>query len=347
MTPSEFGKIIKNDLHGVFLFYGEEQYLKQHYINLARKTVCPEDTNGISMSGEGSTLGQICRDVLETASMPSLDMGKRFITVYDIDWKKANAEQLSYIEDCAEELANYTDIVVIFDTRPENFDAGTEKKPSKLLSSLNKTLQCVGFFKETPVRLASWVQKHFSAHKINASPDVCSLLVKYCGRDMTTLNNEIIKLAAYVLQKGRDSVTTDDIHYVSCFNNEIDTFDFKNAITNGDSERAFSILSEMILHKDPPEIIMATVMKIYTELYTVKTLNESGMMKSDIAKKMGMHEYGVELYLQRVNALSRTGLEKAISLCKDADVKIKSSPLDSYQIIEVLLIKLFMTGKLR
>ncbi|MBQ7968765.1 MAG: DNA polymerase III subunit delta [Clostridia bacterium] len=347
MTPTEFGKLIKSDLHGVFLFYGEEQYLKQHYLGLAKKSACENGDSSISISGEGRSLDDICIELSQTASMPSLDMSKRFIVIYDVEWKKVKEEQLGYLEDCASELKDYDDVVVIIDTRPENFDAGTEKKPSKLLNALSKQIQCVNFPKETPARLAAWIQKHFTANKIQASPDTCNTLIKYCGRDMTTLNHEITKLSAYVLQNGRNTVTPEDIRYVSCFNNEIDTFDFKNAILNGNSERAFSILSEMILHKEAPELILGTIMKIYTDLYTVKTLNESGMMKSDISKKTGIHEYSVGLYMQRTASLSKVGLEKALDLCKEADSKIKSSSLDSYETIEILLIKLFMTGRLR
>lgn len=347
MTPTEFGKLIKSDLHGVFLFYGEEQYLKQHYLGLAKKSACENGDSSISISGEGRTLDDICIELSQTASMPSLDMSKRFIVLYDIEWKKAKEEHLGYLEDCANELKDYDDVVVIINTRPENFDAGTEKKPSKLLASISKYIQCVSFPKETPARLAAWIQKHFAANKINASPETCNMLIKYCGRDMTTLNHEITKLSAYVMQSGRSTVNADDIHKVSCFNNEIDTFDFKNAILNGNSERAFSILSDMILHKEAPELILGSIMKIYTDLYTVKMLNEGGMVKSDISKKTGIHEYSVGLYLQRTAVLSKAGLEKALSLCKEADTKIKSSNLDSYETIEILLIKLFMTGKLR
>ena len=67
MTPSDFGKLIKNDIHGVFLFYGEEQYLKQHYITLTKKAVSPDGANVISISGEGKNLGQLCREVSETS----------------------------------------------------------------------------------------------------------------------------------------------------------------------------------------------------------------------------------------------------------------------------------------
>ncbi len=347
MTPAEFGKIIKNDIHGIFLFYGEEQYLKQHYFNMAKKTVSPDGTNVISISGEGTNLADICQQISAISSIPSMDMNKRFINVYDIEWKKVNDEQLNYLEDCVAELKDYDDVLVIIDTRPDTFDAGTEKKASKLLTKLSKIVETVCFAKETPARIAAWVQKHFAANKINASAEICNMIVKYCGRDMTALNNEISKLSAYVLQNNRNTVTQEDIHNISSFNNEIDTFDFSNAVLNGDSERAFSILSEMIMHKEAPEIIMGTVLNIYSDLYTVKVLSESGMMKADIAKKVGMHEYKAGLYTQRAKLLSKAGLEKALSLCREADLKIKASALDNYDVIEVLLIKLFMTGKLR
>ncbi|MBE6671045.1 MAG: DNA polymerase III subunit delta [Ruminococcaceae bacterium] len=347
MTPTEFGKLIKTDFHGIFLFYGEEQYLKQYYLKLAQKNTCGDGTGSVVLSGEGQSLSVLCQTVMETASMPSMDMSKRFINIYDVEWKKASEDDLAFLEDCLSVLKEYDDVVVVFDTRPENFDAGTEKKPSKLFARLNKILTTVGFVKESPAKLASWIQKHFSASKVSADMNVCNMLVKYCGRDMTTLNNEISKLTYYVLQNGRNTVTESDIHIVSSIVNEIDAFDFSNAIIAGDSERAFSILNEMKLHKEAPEVILGSIMKTYSEMYTVKILAESGIAQADISKKTGIHEYRVGIYSQRVKSLSKNGLQKAISLCHEADLKIKSFSFDSYDTLDILLIKLFMTGRLK
>ncbi|MBE6718523.1 MAG: DNA polymerase III subunit delta [Ruminococcaceae bacterium] len=346
MTPTEFGKLIKTDFHGVFLFYGEEQYLKQHYLNLAKKA-CGDSTGGMAFSGEGQSLSSVCQTVIETASMPSMDMSKRFINIYDVEWKKASEDDFAFFEDCVSTLKDYDDVVVIFDTRPETFDVGTEKKPTKTFSRIDKLVTTVGFIKESPAKLALWIQKHFSASKVSADTNVCNMLVRYCGRDMTTLNNEIIKLTAYVLQNGRNAVTEADIHTVSSMVNEIDAFDFSNAIISGDSERAFSILTDMKLHKEAPEVILGSIMKTYSEMYTVKILSESGLMKQDIAKKTGIHEYRTSIYLNRVKKLSKNGLQKALSLCHEADLKIKSSNFDSYNILDILLIKLFMTERLK
>ncbi len=347
MTPTEFGKLIKNNIHGVFLFYGDEQYLKHHYINLTRKTVCPDGTNVTVFSGEDFELQDICRNLYETASMPSMDMSMRFIILSDIEWKKISEDNLAFLEDTLEDISSFDDCVVIIDTRPDSFDAGTSKKPSKLLLRLEKVSKTVHFEKEQPARLANWIQKHFSAFNVNADIDICNTIIKHCGRDMTTLNHEITKLSAYVLSHGKNTVTSEDIHEVSVAAKEIDTFDFSNAILNGDVDRAIFILSDMKQRKEAPELILGSVAKVYSDLYTVKTLMESGILKTELAKKIGMHEYKAGIYMQRAKSLSKNGLKKAISLCREADVKIKNSPLDNYTVLDMLVIRLSMTGRIR
>lgn len=349
MTPNEFGKIMKSDMHGIFLFYGEEQYLKQHYLNQSKKAVSADGQNIINISGDGQSLQNICIQITEKASMPSMDIenSKRFIYIYDIEWKKTGSDDFYALEICAKEIKDYDDVTVIIDTRPETFDAGSNKRPSKLFSSLSKTVQCVNFAKESPAKIASWLQRHFAAYKISADINICNTIVNYCGRDMTLLNNEAAKLAGYVLQNGRNSITEEDIYLVCSCVTEFDTFAFSNAILNEGSESSLSIINDMKRRKESPEMILGSIIRVYSDLYTIKALLENGIMKAEIAQKTKMHEYKAGLYIQKAKNLSKNGLEKAISLCREADVKIKSTALDSYNIIEVLIIKLAMTGKIR
>ena len=89
-------------------------------------------------------------------------------------------------------------------------------------------------------------------------------------------------------------------------------------------------------------------MKTISIPYYTSTLDlhvDEANLKAVVTAKM--HEYKAGLYIQKAKHLSKNGLEKAISLCREADVKIKSTALDSYNIIEVLIIKLAMTGKIR
>ncbi len=347
MTPTDFGKLIKSGLSGIFIFYGDELYLKNHYMKLAKNSCTPDGANVINVPGDNLTLSDVLRTVMDTACMPSMDMDKRFINIYNIEWSKVKEDDLHFLEDCANELSDYDDVVVVIDTLPDTFDAGTDKKPSALLKKITSSVKPVHFAKEPPARLAAWVQKHFAANKVIASSFVCHQLVNRSARDMAMLSNEIEKLCAYVLWDGRNEVTEIDIQKVSSFSVEINTFDFLNALLDGNYERAFLILNDMKLHKERPDVILGSIVKNFTELYSVKLLLESGYMLPDIASKMNMPEFRTKNCIQRAKVLSKAGLEKAVSLCHEADLKIKSTNFDSYNVLEILLIKLSMTGRLK
>jgi len=339
MTPTEFGKLIKNNIHGVFLFYGDEQYLKQHYISLVKKTVCENDANVTLFSGEDLELSDICRDLYETASMPSMDMSTRLIMLSDIEWKKASEDDLAFLEDTLEDISAFDDCVIIIDTRPDSFDAGTPKKPSKLLSRLEKVSKAVCFEKEQAARLSVWVQKHFSASGVKSDANICNSIIQRCGRDMTTLNHEITKLSAYVLSHGRDTVTLDDVNQVTVATKEIDTFDFSNAIMNGDVDRAVFILADMKLRKEAPEMILGSITKVYGELYTVKTLMECGILKGEIAKKTGLHSFVVTKYMAQSKQFKMKELKRAVEDCVIADESFKTGKMGDKLAVELLIIK--------
>lgn len=344
MTPTEFGKLLKKDTYGSFLFYGDEQYLKQYYLDLARKTVCADDIdlNSISVSGEGKDTADVCTEVFELASMPSMTGGRKFILLFNVDIKKANESEMQDLEELLASVSEFDDCMLVLNATEEYFDPGSEKRPSKALTRLSKVAKPVFFSKETPAKLAAWVQRHFASEKINAEPALCQFIVSFCGRDMTTLKNEISKLTAYLNSDSRNTLTKTDIRTVCSGNKEIDTFDFSNAVLDGNTEKAFYILNDMKLHKDAPELVLGAISRIFCDLYAVKTLADSGVLQKDISKKLKMHEYKTGLYMQKASYYGRNALEEAILLCHEADVKIKSTPLDSYAVLEVLLLSLML-----
>jgi DNA polymerase-3 subunit delta len=74
-------------------------------------------------------------------------------------------------------------------------------------------------------------------------------------------------------------------------------------------------------------------------MYTVKVLTDSGMDKDEVAKKTGLHQYRVGLFLSAANKRGVKRLAGLIEMCLEADEKIKSTPLDSYVVIEKLTIE--------
>ena len=81
MTFADFKNLCREGLHGVFLFYGPEDYLKSHAIRLARKSAGTDgDESGLShvvFSGLGKTPSEIGAEMEEFFSSPSFMTGMK------------------------------------------------------------------------------------------------------------------------------------------------------------------------------------------------------------------------------------------------------------------------------
>ena len=75
-------------------------------------------------------------------------------------------------------------------------------------------------------------------------------------------------------------------------------------------------------------------------MYTCKSLLEAGLTKEEISKETGLHSFRVDRFLKAASGKSTARLEKALALCMDADMKIKSSPINDYTVLDRLVMRL-------
>ena len=336
MTLKELDDKIKYAPSGVYVFYGEEEYLKRRYLEKMRETLITDETdavfNHVVLDGELDRLGD---ELVGTPLFGSA--GGRLIELRGVDFNSLNDSRLDELALAFSEVSD--DTLVVY-CRPDEFSEGTKKSPSAHFKKLSQSANLVNFEKQTPQKLIGWAGRHFASHSCAADPQVCKCLIDYCKNDMFVLASEIDKVASYALQNGQSVITQDMIYLVCSPNTVYGAFDFANAITDGDIRTALAIFADMKLRKERPENILSSVSRICGELLTVKILVDSGCSKQDVAKKMKMHEYPVSLRMAAVAKKSRSSLEAAVKSCCDADVKLKTTRLDDYTVLEVLILSL-------
>ncbi len=333
MTPNEFKSELKK-LSGGYLFCGEEDYLKRYYLSAARGLVTAEDDffNRITLSEDNFS-----SDALMSAMEALPVMSERkFIEISGVPFEGMKESELEDVITVLKKLGEYEYNVLIISA---DFDIGTQKQPSKLFKALSSVLKPVIFDKETPSRLASWVSKHFAAELIVAPPDTVNLLLRRCNCDMSSLANEIKKLSAYLKFSGREKLTVEDVMLVSSESKEIEAFDLTNALLDGRSADALSIVSELKLRKEKPEIILSGITRVISELLIVRSLIDSGATPASVSQKLNMHSYRAGLYFKNASKTDSGTLKKLLAICHDADVRIKSTSLDSYAVIDRLTVE--------
>jgi DNA polymerase-3 subunit delta len=333
MTAAEFRKELSH-LGGGYLFCGEEDYLKRRYLESARTALVTEGDvfNHICLNADTFSADRLMAAI---EALPVMAETK-LIEVSGVSLDAMNESELDELVTVLATLPDYEYNVLIFYCEADELDPGTVKQPSKRLKQLASALKPVIFWRETPARLAVWTAKHFAAEQIVAPPDAVNRLLTRCGCDMFTLSSEIEKLCWYLKAQGREKLTEADVFLVSSESKEIAAFDFTDAILNGRPDDAFSILGELKLRKEKPEILLSSMARVICDLLTVKVLTDSGLTASTIASRLSWHEYKVGLYVKSASRCSTAILHRLAERCYEADLLIKSTKVDSYTVLDRL-----------
>lgn len=334
MTPNEFRNELKKP-SGCYLFCGEEDYLKRHYLSALRKAVITEGDvfNHIIINSDNYSPERLF-GAIEALPMMS---DKKLIEITSVDIAGMNESELEELSNVLSQIGKYEYNVVLIYTEPFEFSLGNKKQLSKEYSCLKDHVKVVAFDRESPARLASWVTKHFTAELIVAPPDEVKLLMDRCSCDMYTLASEIDKLSCYLKANGREKLTVDDILTVCGERKEIAAFDLANAIIARNGKAAFAVLHQMKLEKEKPEVLLSGVSRTIGDMLIVKTLLSGGMNSSEISRKTSIHEYRVSLYAKSASGIEIERLNELVERCYEADKLIKSTSLDSYTVIERLV----------
>lgn len=336
MTEAEFRQELK-DLHGGYLFYGEEDYLKFSYSKEVKKRVLDgafDDFNHIIIYGEDYSPSALSQAI---ASLPMMSE-KKLVEVRSLDIKALKKDDLISLGEALSTISDCDHTVLILRADSHLFDAGRPKAPSEALKIITKHLKGVEFTFPQGTRLVSWILRHFSEGNIEFDAVLSNYLVEICGHSMWTLSNEIDKLCSYAKGNGLNEITKEIIDRVCCKTIEYEDFQLTNTLLEGNPTLVFDTLRRQRLNHEPPNIILFSVVKMYTELYAVSRLNSMGLSKSQIASELRIHEFKVGKYLSKISRSSHARIERALELCRDADLQSKSAQnLGPYTALERLL----------
>ena len=339
MKEADFRKELKAAATGGYLFFGEEDYMKSASLRMARQSIAEADPamaafNDIHLDGLDFTPSAL----LDALAVPPMGSDRKVITVTGMNFNTLRAADLDKLCEALAEIPDYPYNLVIFSAASDTLDGGSiPKKPSELLTTLGEYLRPVYFERNTPAKLAGWVQKHYLHNGVQASPAICQFTVEFCGRNMFTLAGEIDKVSFYVLAKGRSLVEETDIRTAAIPAMEYDAFAFTNAIMERRRADALDILADLKLRRVEPLYILSEVSRVICDLLAIRTMSDGGQTATEIGSALKMHEYRVGLYLKQARKTEVELLRRAVSACQTADRALKRSAGDGYGVIERLI----------
>jgi|GEM_PF-1857338 len=334
MTDKEFRAEIKSGLSGGYLIYGDEEYLKNYLVKLAVKSVVGDDdfsAVNIIETDENSYDDSFLENAL--ASVPV--MAEKCCAVCRVRFSELKEERKEIIYSALDLLKNNPQVVLIFFIPSGYFDEGNLKKnnPSADYKKLTGYLSPVGVPYQTASVLKKWVAKHLVSDGLTADDTVLSHFIDVAGFDMTALSGEIEKLTCYVLSKNENEVTKEAVDFVCSENGELDAFALSNAVVSGNRGTALEALKECRDKKQKATSVIARMTSEFMNMLTVAVCMKNGMLRSDISKKLGMHEFRVGKYMEAIRDVEIPAIRAVIDRSVEIDAALKSSG-GGYELLE-------------
>lgn len=324
---------IKSEPLGIWLFYGEESYLKKAYVDkLVSKTVDEDfaDFNFHIFDGKNSDFSEIYESV---TAVPMMAEAKCVLVKdYPLDTlDDAGTDQL-------ETLLSDTpdDCVLIFTFVAYEPKGAKWNKVIKLFESFGSAVKLE---KKTPADLAKMLESGAKKRGKTLDRRNSMYLVTCVGTDLNTLLNELEKVCAYA---ENEEISASDIDAVCVKSLDAKVFDMIKDLTSGRFDSAFRKLSQLFQQREDEFQILGALIANYSDIYRAKAAIKAGHRAEKAAEFYNYKgkEFRLTNAARNSSALSFDGITQCVEILADADSTMKSSAFDKRLVLEQTLVKL-------
>lgn len=326
LIPELKAQIKENRLRNLYVFYGEEEYLKEYYIKKIEEKVPSngfEEFNRILI--EGGSDYDVYDSVLE--SMPVM-AEKRIVEIRDSNiftMKRSGGivppdeDQKKFWQDKFKRLSD--DTVLIFCEK--NVDGR-----SVLFKAAAKAGFAVEFKYMSSVDLRAWTVRRAMKAGKKIDNSTADYLISVIDPGMNNLENEMDKLLSYC----GETIYKSDIDKVVSRAMQVQAFDITDALMAGDARKALSVLNNMRTQK---QSVFAILYLIYSNVEKMLHLRLAGVTsRAEAAEVLGCVQWLAGKYLDGSKGFSLEKLYYMVTRVPEIDYEIKSGDVEEWQALE-------------
>lgn len=329
--------IKSGDFLPVYLFYGDEAYLKKHYSDMLCEKAVGKDFFDFNFQVfEGKSLDY--KDVIDAAIMMPMMSERRAVLVRDAKLEGIGAQDLTLLKDYLENPSPST--VLVFLQTSSEFSLSKAKSVSELIKKQGAL--CV-LNKRKGVELIKPLISSASKQGCVLTVDAANYLVSVVGDDFNVLINELSKVCHYA---GGGEIKKEHIDEVAVKTDEAKIYDLTKFLLMKNFDKAYEVLSILLRQKTEPEYILGTIISAYVDMYRAKVSLACGKGAEELsaAYSYGRAAFRLKNAARDASRLDLDTIRKCLEELSLADMKLKSSRDNPELILEQLMVKLFLIG---
>lgn len=323
--------ISDNSLSNFYIFYGEEDFLRDSYLTQIQKKLLAggmAEFNLHTFQGKELETWELADAVNAFPMMAE----RTLVLVYDYDFYK-NESRRDALAELFADLPDYVCLIFVYDQM--EYKSGGNTKLGKLVK---KAATVVNFQSQSQSDLNAWIRRRFKTLGKEIDNPTAEYLTFLCGGLMTGLSSEIEKIGSYA---AGSSVTRQDIDAVVDPVLDARVFQMTDAISSRNFRQATSILSDLYRMNTEPIVILTVLGRHLRQLWSARLVMERRMGQGDLAQLWEMKStWQARKLMDAARKFDLAWCRKAVAMCAEVDQSMKSSGLDSEELLTDLLLRL-------
>ena len=313
-----FESLKKNDLKPVYVFEGEEEYIKAQAVKTLCGRALPEGLEQMNLTE--LTNPAVDELIAAAQTLPAM-ADKRVVLVRDLSLfstgKSADDSDIDRIIEYLRSPSPTTCLVFLV--------KGKADKRRKLYTFLNGEQAVVDFSPMTEPDAIDWIIRSMRALGKKMSNAVAERFLFAVGSDAALLKQEIEKLADYV--GDCDSVTEDDIAVITIQSLESTVFQMVDAQVAGHYGEAFLLMHRVLEGGEDRMLILAMLLRQYRILYQMRCLLDERTPQGEMASLLKIPPFAVRRMQSQAMRYGKEQLKAVYDFLLDFEFRLKSGRL--------------------
>ncbi len=339
--PMIYEDALKKDISSgcfapIYLLFGDDTYLKQHYASLISEKAFGGDPffNLVCFDGDVDL-----QEVYDAVTQYPMMADTKCVVVTDFDFEHADLAESKRLNSLMDEVPAGCTLVIRFDS--VEFDSKRSSRAKSLMEAVEKRggkNVCLDHRK--PAALVKMLVAGAKKYNCILADNTARYIVETVGDDIILLKNELYKLCSYCEEGG--TIDKAMVDYVCVKSIDASIYDFAKLIFNCDITSALKMLDDMFFMRFEPIAILSTVTSAFVDVYRVFVGSKSGVSTSQISSDFG---YGKRAFLLdrargNIGKFDEKKLKRCFEELVGADTSLKSSGSNARTVLEELTVRL-------
>ena len=323
--------ISQKQFSNLYFFYGEEDYLKEFYINRIIHTVVDDAFSCFNYFHYQEAPSP--EELHNTLSQPPVMAEYKVIYLNQLD---LSACDNAFRDTLSEEMQKLPEFVILI-IRETAID-----KRSKIWTTAQKKGETVECKYPAPQDLRAFITREFSKREKKISPLLIDKIIEENEPNLHSVMRLVETVSAYL--QDQTEVTAQSLDRFMQRSMDAVVFHLSDALVNRKKEEAYDLLNKLMLNqtKNPPQLLFSLLSRHISGLYLATAGQNERIPNEDIRKMLGKNipDFVVRKYISQAKGLSLSKLEALIQFCAETDYKLKTGQIsDPYLGIYTLFLK--------